>query len=210
MDVLNRNLTTREKMLVLLLSFILLALVYYKFVDEPVRRDIAAARNRQLELQDEIDLANLQLMQIRRMQEELAASNSEMGGSLAARMPSYSSKKEEYDFLNSLLLEADDYYIGFSGISRDGEQVRRNFSLRFDAGSFESAENILRKLENSEIRCLIGDVNISTAREPSRNDAANYYQERDILTNPVTVNAVATFYETTYEGTADMELPAEN
>ena len=108
-------------------------------------------------------------------------------------MPSYNSIEAETTFLNDVLTAADEYSISFSNPSRNGEQVRRNVSLRFTAGSYDTAQSILENLAAGEFRCLLGDLRYSGSQDSAA---------------AVSVNL--TFFETMAGGTMDRELSANS
>ena len=196
MKTLAREFTPRERVLLLILSLIIVALAYYILVDSPVRSGI---KNTRLE----IESLQLQEAAVQRQIENIRSWESELErlkemGRQESRMPSYNSSKEELDFLNATLAETLDYYVGFTQITREGDQIRRSFALNFSAVSYNDAVRVLTELENSSIRCLIGDFSVS----PYDNSAS-------LTEGPVTVNVTATFYETMFGGKEDKELPPD-
>lgn len=195
MKLITREFTPREKFLLLVLSALLLVLVYYLAVDSPVRSGIEAARAEEASLKEQVARVNARLADIDLMEQELKEAEAE--GRLLSRMPSYSGEKKEVDFLHNTLAGTLDYYIGFDEVTREGDQIRRNFSLQYKCPGYDSAEEVMRRLEQSRIRCLIGDVAITPAGDRSSISGQG----------PVQVNCTATFYETMQGGTWDRELP---
>ena len=196
MKVLTRDFSTREIAAILVLGLVIIALAYYLVVDRPVRSGMAEAKAQQEELQEELDAVDARLAEIEEMRAEMdtLASN----GHPESRMPSYNASKAELDFLNQTLSGTEDYFIGFSQVTRSGDQIRRGFSLQYRAGSYDSASKILSTLEQSEIRCLVRNLTISPV------DSGG-----DLMNGAVTVNCTATFYETMQGGVADKELPED-
>lgn len=193
MKVLSRDFTIREKIVLLLLALVLIGLAYYQFVDKPVRTSIARAENEKAALELELQTVQLKVAQLEKMQNEIDSITS--SGSIN-RMPSYNNSKEVNKLLNSVLGKLD-YAITFSNVTRSGDQIRRNISLRFTAPNYSSMEQVIDKLAQSEYRCLIGNVSCSLNNE------------RD-GSKTVVVNLTATFYETMVGGTADAGLPEAN
>ena len=192
MKILERGFSKRETVLFLVLVALLLTLAYIQFVDRPVRSAIETAKAEQESLLTELDAVNSRAARLEEMQQELDGMDSTRHQSI---MGSYNNEKEELEILNSILQNAGTYSISFYGITREGDLVRRNFSLEFTAGSMDAVGSILSSLADSPYRCLIGDINV---REGVVGNEAGY-----------TVQAEATFYETMEGGTEDAGLPQE-
>ncbi len=60
MKILSRDFTLVEKILLTILGVILVVLVYYRFVDQPVRTAINTAVSERETLQSELDVVNAQ------------------------------------------------------------------------------------------------------------------------------------------------------
>ncbi len=192
MKSLNRDLTTREKLLILVLVVILLALVYYQFVDQPVRTAINNAHAERDSLSMELTAVQAKLAVMRRMRDEMEDITA---GGTVSEMKSYNNSKAEIALLNDILRGTPQYSISFANVTRDGDQIRRNFTLQFSTESFDTVVRVLRQLEQSPYRCLIGDLKISAPRGGS------------VRSGTITVNATATFFETMVGGTVDAGLP---
>ena len=193
MKLLSRDFTTKEKALLAFLCLILLGFLYYFAVDKPVRTTIATCEAEQADLQTELQAVQLRLAQLQTMAAEL-----ENDGSLESTMPSYNNIRGELAFLNGVMEAADTYSLSFADVTRDGDQIRRDVSMQFTAGSYEDAREILTTLRSSEDRCLLQDLRISAGR-----DAEN------LSDGGVSVSLTMTFYETMVGGTPDEGLPVE-
>ena len=112
-----------------------------------------------------------------------------------------------------MLGPATEYSIKFSNIKRDGDLLRRNFTLMFKTDSFVSAKRIIASLEESPYRCILGDIQYqhslrrAESEEPTR---GGRWIDDEYFYDVVTVNTNATFFETMYDGVADAGLPAES
>ena len=202
MKLLSRDFTRGEKALLLLLALILVGLVYYFFVDQPVRSDLAGARAERDALQTELTALQGRISRLEEMEKEL---NTITGNPNVSRMGSYNNSKEELAFLNDILEGTEDYSVAFSSVTRDGDQIRRNFSLKFVVGNFAAAERIIKQVYSSPLRCLINDISYAKTRT-YYNTSERLYHVRDYYER-VTVSATATFFETMVGGTADAGLP---
>ena len=209
MKVLSRDFTVREKVMLIILSLILLALAYYRFVYIPCNDAIDKAHADRDMLQMELLGAMTKEAQLRKMKAELDSL-----GELqeTSRMDSYNNSKAELSLLNGILESADDYAVSFANVTRDGDQIRRNFSLQFTTGSYDAAEQIIARLAESEYRCLIGDMQYSkTLRRAAEGEtvAGGQWVDGVRYYDVITVTATATFFETMYGGTPDAGLPAD-
>lgn len=192
MKKLNREFTTREKLLILLLCLVLVGLAYYQFVDQPVRTALTNAHAERDSLNTELAAVNAKLKLMRRMRDEMEDITA---GGTVSEMKSYNNSKAEIELLNDILRGTPDYSISFANVTRDNDQIRRNFSLKFTSDSYDSVQRIIKRLSASPYRCLVGDLKISAPRDGTMKEG------------PVSVNATATFFETMVGGTADAGLP---
>ena len=192
MKLLSRDFTGPEKALLLVLCLILLALAYYRFVDIPVREEIADAQAEKESLQTELRAVNTRISKLEAMQKELDTITQD---GRISRMESYNNEKEELALLNGILGAADKYTIHFTGVTRSGDQIRRNFTLQFTTEDYDAMLDILTALSQSRCRCLVGDLRCSdSSGSPEKG-------------NSVTVSMTATFFETMVGGTPDAGLP---
>ena len=200
MKLLSRDFSTREKVLIVILVAILIVLGYYWLVDTPVRNGIEEANARRESANIELTAVNAKISEMERMQNELDALGPEGRG---AYMASYNNSAAEYAALNDILLDTDEYMITFADLTREGDLVRREFSIQFTTTGYDAAKRTITDLENSEYCCRIGDL--SCAAEQS------YDTESDLRfwNGKIMVNATATFYETMVGGTPDEGLPVE-
>ena len=197
MNILTREFSTREKILLFVLGVIILGVLYYLFIFQPVTESTKRAEDNAQQLESQLAMLNAKVAQIKKMQKSIEeyADN----GHIVSIMPSYNAGKQELVFLNSTLAASNDYYVGFTDITREGNQIRREFSLKFTVDHFGEAENIMNVLEHSDLRCLISDFTV----KPVEQDAT-------VENGEVEVSCVATFYETMFGGVADAELPEDS
>lgn len=193
MKVLSRDFTLRESILIAVLGVILVVLFYYQFVDQPVRTAIRSAEAEKQSLQVELEAVQAKVAQVEAMSSELESI--EASGK-KSRMESYNNSKAELALLNDILESTENYSISFSSVTRDGDQIRRAFSLQFVAKDYATVEKILAELAKSPYRCLVGDISCSGGIEVGTG-------------SQVSVGTTATFYETMVGGTPDGGLPAD-
>ncbi len=206
---LSREFTTGEKILLVILALIIIALLYYRFFYVPCQNAITEAQSQKSALQSDLNVAQIKERQLRKMKEELD-SIGEL--SETSSMPSYNNSKAELEELNAILESAKDYSIKFTGLKKDGDQIRRNFALTFVTDTRNEARDILTKLAGSEFRCLLGDLKYEQMLQRLGSDqTAKYVRGIDDERYAVTfrVTTTATYYETMYGGTPDAGLPAD-
>ena len=189
MKILSRDFTRTEKLLILVLVVLLLGLVYYQFVDKPVREIIAKADSEAQALQTELDVTQARVMKLQSIQNTMDQLKAD--GKLSW-MGSYNNVKEEVAFLNAILASTLKYSVTFADVTRSGDQIRRSFTLEYQTPDYQSAQDIVAKLCTGKNRCLVGDVQCNIDRE-----------------GLVTVRQTATFYETMVDGIPDAALPSD-
>ena len=190
MKVLSRDFSRKEKALLLFLMIVLVGLAYYRFVDMNVRETIEQSKAEAENLQAELAMVEARVMRLRSLQSQL--DKMEANGELSY-MPSYNSSKEEVAFLNDILETTQKYSISFANVSRNGDQIRRSFSLQFTTANYSQAQEVIKKLCGYKNRCLVGDVQCTIKKDGEAN-----------------FNVAAIFYETLVGGTPDAGLPQDS
>ncbi|MBR2547691.1 MAG: hypothetical protein IKF07_05835 [Eubacterium sp.] len=189
MNIMSREFTTSEKILIAVLSILLVGLLYYRFVYVTTEEMTSTLKSRADIAQADLDLANAKIAKLENMEKEM----DEMDISEdTSRMESYNNSKRETAFLNQVLRGVSDYSISFTEITRDGDQIRRTFTLQFETKSYNDAVGVVSDLTHGEYRCLVDDINYSL------ND-----------NNVIYINLTATFFETMVGGTPDSALPKD-
>lgn len=195
MKILSRDFNGKERALLLFLSLVLVGLVYYYFVDQPVRTALNTAQAEMSAIQTEMDGVDAQIARLSSMQQELEKIRN---GESISMMASYNNSKAELALLNDALKNTTKYSITFSDVTREGNQIRRAFSLQFTAANYDSMKQVLAELAISPYRCLIADISCSMSRTGNDSSATQ-----------LQVSATATFYETMVGGVADAGLPTD-
>ena len=193
MNIFTREFTEQEKILLMIFGIVIILSAYYLLVYKPVESNISASRQENRELEDDLELLDSNVERISEVSKGLSPD------SLTSYMPSYSSEKKELVFLHEILSGTEDYRVKFTGITREGNQIRREFAIRFTAKDYGQTEDVIEKLEDGEIRCLIRNIYAIP-------DEDSYALNED----SVIVNLTGTFYETMQGGVADKELPKDS
>ena len=193
MKIWSRDFTRREKVTLFGLLILLIAILYFQCVDRPVRTSINAARAEAQEIETEMSIVAAKVRQLTKMQNEL---DDVKGSGVLSRMESYNNSSAEISFLYDILAETQQYNIEFSDITRNGDQIRRNFSLRFRTKDYDAMRSVITRLCASEYRCLVDEIRC----QRTINERESY----------VTANVTATFYETMVGGKPDAGLPKDS
>lgn len=191
------TLTRTQKIVLLLLVFLLLAAGYYFGFYLPVTQRIEAADT--TELDSQIQLEQITAMRIRKMQqviEENKANQSPM-------VPAYNHFKAETEELNRIFAKAYKYNFQYGEPQVDGMQIRRAMNISFQADSYDSAVAMIHEVLEGPYRCLIGDLSISDAGKTEKGE------QPDIWIRPVSVNFQLTYFETRYDADTEEGLPAQ-
>ncbi len=193
MKILTRDFSTREKVLLVVLLVVIVAAAYYLFVWTTVNDQIDSIKSQNQSMETQLMIATAK---VERLQSMSASMENDI---LRSYMPSYNASKDELDFLHATLADTDDYLINFTYLTRNEDQIDRGFSLQFTAKDYAQAKEIIGALEDSEIRCLIGDYTVNPAQK-----------EKHLLEGKVKVVLEGCFYETMYDGIVDKELPEDS
>ena len=197
----SREVNAKEKVLLVILVLIILGFAYYRFVDQPVRKNLAKAEAEYSSLQSELTEVRVKIRELQRMQDEIDEITS---GGKDSFMPSYNNAKEELALLNDILNESvTQYSVAFTSVTRYKDQIRRDFKLDFTTPDYDSMKVVIDKLTGVDYRCMIGDChcNVIKVKDP---------MNPSLETTALSVSATATFYETMVGGTADAGLPPDS
>ena len=187
---LNRELTTREKFLLLILALIMIGAAYYFYVYEPSISQIKRLEQKQADLELEITEAEVKMEEIQKMKKEMDSIVE--GTPEYTYMPSYNYEKQEISYLQDILTASTkEYHI--------------NFSLSFTVSGYEDAKKIIKELEGSDIRCIIGDMSVGFDKSGKGDNEV----DKDLFEKDITIDCSATFYETVNDAVEDLELPAD-
>ena len=195
----NRDVNTREKVLLVILVLIILGFGYYRFVDQPVRKNLAKADSEYASIQTELTEVRIKIRELQRMQDEIDEITS---GGKDSFMPSYNNAKEELALLNDILNDSvTQYSVAFTNVTRYKDQIRRDFKLDFTAPDYDSMKAVIDKLTGVDYRCMVGDCSCNVI------SVKNQQNEE---TTTLAVSATATFFETMVGGTEDAGLPPDS
>lgn len=163
----NRELTTREKTLLLILCVLVISLGYFKLILEPINDQVLACRTQTEEEQTELTQDLLRVAQMRKMEKtvaEIKASGEEK------TIPSYDNSGRLLQELYHVMENAEEYSLDFSaGVTQEDYIVLRPVTLSFQTGSYAQARAIIDALSESENLNQISDLSIQSGQGDGRN-----------------------------------------
>lgn len=155
----NRELTLREKVLLLLILIVLvMVLGYFKLLYEPVSDRIARCREDTAQEQLALEQNAVRLAQMEKMEQALADIRA-AGGSKA--IPRFNNSEALLRELRSLLTGTGEYSLDFGdGTTQQGYIVLRPVSMTYRTGTYEQSRAIIDRLSASDNINRISDLSI--------------------------------------------------
>lgn len=154
-----RQLTAREWMLLALLGIILVVsgyiLLYYTPMTAERDRCISEAES----CRAQTEAAQLRLDEKKRMERELEELFAVEPPPLS--IPDYDNLQPVMFELNTILSGTGDYSLSFSTVDASQTIIRRNISMTYTAGGYESAKAVLQQLHDSAYRCMMDNVSMN-------------------------------------------------
>lgn len=157
-NILSRAFSKREKGLLLVLVFVLIAAVYYFGVVVNVQNTKTANEQEIASIQDDIAVQQ-RITELRtKMENEL-----ESLGSLSdlPQVAVYDNVSNEISELNGVLSSASDFDISFETPTLEGDTIRRNVKVSYTVPNYTEALSIVDKLQNGKYRCEVTNFNLT-------------------------------------------------
>ena len=156
--ILNREFTTREKVLILILVVLVIIALYYFLVVKGTADTVASSEAEQDDLTVQIMTQKTLLANREKMQSELDS----LGDlSQVPTIASYDNFRAEFNELNNILSSAASYNVTFGTPTVSNATVRRTASITFTTGSYDSALDLIEKLRACSFRCLMTDFSLT-------------------------------------------------
>ena len=154
-----RAFTTREKVMLLVLTVLLIVIAYFKLILEPINNSIDEYQSETAAEQDEILQNTALLTRMNQMQKELeeiyAAGD-------PAPIPNYDNSGKLLVELNSILSASVDYSLDFGQVSalNDGYIMCRPINMTFTTNTYAETRAIIDALLNSDFTNQISDISV--------------------------------------------------
>lgn len=173
----SRKFTAREKIFLLVCSFMFLSIFYYQVVWKSTSKTMESYNT--ITLEDELLAIQTKAQKMLQMEKIIEEHNGQVKGLVA----DYNNLENEIIELNKVLKEARSYQLDFEDPTTDGSIVRRNINITFQAKSYQVGKKIIQSLQDFRYKCLLRDINISALEDSLQ------------TTKQVNVSLKATFYE---------------
>ena len=148
----NRSFTTREKILLVVLTVLLLGVGYFKLFLQPMEQRVEAFQERQNTAQDQM---------MRKMEEELQQLK-DSGAIPNAEVPVYDNIQNVMIQLNTILSQAMEYSLSFKEVSTDDTgMVFRPIDMTFTANDYDTVRSIVDDLYHCRYRCSVEDLSVN-------------------------------------------------
>lgn len=158
-----RKLTGRELTLLAILFLLVVVSAYYLWFYVPVTEEIEVLKGQIEDTRTLLEVQQARLERKRAMEKELEELFAENPDPVA--MAPYDNSRNVMFELNTILSQTDYYSLNFSTVDTgQGEGVvRRNISLQFEVGGYETAEEILRQLHDNPNRCMLDNLSVTVS-----------------------------------------------
>lgn len=195
--MLKRELSFREKLLVLIAAVLALGLFYYNFVYKFFQNQMTLYDTANLE--DELMVEQNKAMRISQMKQIIEESQGKVKGDLSV----YNNQSAEIIEMGTIFDEdADNVSITWSDPILNGTIIRRAVNITFHTDSYSKFKNVLRKMSEMKYRCLIGNVTVSDANNTDSSGIAS--------SNSINASISVTFFETSEGATSLAGLTIDN
>ena len=159
--MLTYSFSRREKMMILGLVIVLLALAWYMLVFQRTTDEINRIEGEISTAQSEVTVASTKVAKMNAMQKEIE--EYEAAGIEGTPMPDYNNISSLMSELNSILSATDTYSLSFDALDTESssEFVLRGVRADFGCGSFSDAEAVIVALANGTYPCSVDTVAIT-------------------------------------------------
>ena len=183
----NRPFTTREKVMLVILSLMIIGICYYKFLLEPINDQIEQY-NQMAAGEQDIITQNMALIQKKKeMEQELEAIFAENPD--PDPIPNYDNSGVLMVEIHSILEGTVDYTLSFSDTSllSGGYLLRRPLELEFSVDTYRQARAIINRLHDSKNINQISDLSITRVNRETK--------QIDEDADTIRVKMVITYFE---------------
>jgi len=183
--MLSRKFTTREKILLLILSLILLAELYYLLVHQKVERDLADAQARIEAATVLYDAESARAAKKEDMVKKIREAKEDNG---TRPLPDYDNATNVVAYLNGVMASAEGFNLVFNTVDFSNYVAMRSINMSFSCPGYPAVKDIVTQLENGPYFCEVIGLSMSGGDRINDTSGAN-----------VSVQMTAVFYE--YAGT---------
>ncbi len=184
------KLSKREKVLLIILAIVVVAIAWFMLVFQGTTNDIARLESEIASTDASIDVATSRVTQMEAMEEAIAEHKAE--GSESTAIPNYDNLQPLMAELNTIMSATSTYTLTFDEVDRNSSPdfVYRGVRINFSCGSFAAAEAVIKALATGTFPCAIDSISI--VDNGARNSAS---LRSDSTASSVSAYAHVTFFE---------------
>lgn len=167
----NRELTKREKVLLLIFAVLLIAVGYYKLLLEPINNQIESYRSLTQEEQLQMETAQLQAVRMKQMEAEIAQAKA---AGIERTIPDYDNSAVLLPQLYQIMDSTIEYAMDFDEITFEGNIAARPVQIEFETANYQKARRVIDKLCTTGYAMQIEDMTIQEARTTDKRSVHTY------------------------------------
>lgn len=167
----NRELTKREKVLLLIFAVLLIAVGYYKLLLEPINNQIESYRSLTQEEQMQMETAQLQAVRMKQMEAEIAQAKA---AGIERTIPDYDNSAVLLPQLYQIMDSTIEYAMDFDEITFEGNIAARPVQIEFETANYQKARRVIDKLCTTGYAMQIEDMTIQEARTTDKRSVHTY------------------------------------
>ena len=167
----NRELTKREKVLLLIFAVLLIAVGYYKLLLEPINSQIESYRSLTQEEQMQMETAQLQAARMKQMEAEIAQAKA---AGIERTIPDYDNSAVLLPQLYQIMDSTIEYAMDFDEITFEGNIAARPVQIEFETANYQKARRVIDKLCTTGYAMQIEDMTIQEARTTDKRSVHTY------------------------------------
>jgi len=186
--MLSRKFTTREEILLLILSVILLGELYFLLVHQRVEREFAEAKSRSETATVSLNMETMKAEKKKEMQEKIKTATADEN---VHPLPDYDNSTNVVAYLNGVMAATEEYSLVFNAVNFSNYAALRPISMSFSCQGYSAVRNIVSQLETGPYYCEV--TGLSMSAQNGINDASG---------ETVSVQMTAVFYEYAGAGAA--------
>lgn len=190
-----KNLSAREKYILLLLAAVLVAALYYWTVWQPTAETIQTAEDTMTRIESDLITEEETAERIALMQAALT----EVGEAAepATITPMYDNANNLLSALNPALADTANLKMSFGDPAFENDIATRSLQISFDIGNYEQAKAVIDKISGGPYRNDVVSLKVVPSYE--YDDSLHWYDEResadDDVNSYVSVSLTVHYYE---------------
>lgn len=167
----NRELTKREKVLLLIFVVLIIVLGYFKLILEPINTKIDSYEGMTLEEEMEIDTKTIKAVQMSIMEKEIEKAKAE---GVKRDVPDYDNSAVLLPKLYKIMDSTIEYSMDFSELQTEGKVVLRQVNISFDTRGYKQARKIIDRLYDMGYALQIDDITSQRVKATDRSRVTTY------------------------------------